>query len=88
MRGVNLTEAGGTLLSPYLNFTRTAGSSSRSCGSVGHVVEVVLKAGPSRKDVQLEEEEDHVLHPEATSIEKEKEWPNMRMWFQKDTVWV
>lgn len=27
----------------------------------GHVVEVVLKAGPSRKDVELEEEEeDHV----------------------------
>lgn len=44
----------------------------------GHVVEVVLKAGPSRKDVELEEEEDdHVHHPEATSIKKEKEWPNM-----------
>lgn len=43
------------------------------CGQ-GHVVEVVLKAGPSRKDVELEEEEedDHVLHPEATSIKKRK----------------
>lgn len=41
------------------------------CGQ-GHVVEVVLKAGPSRKDVDLEEEEDHVLHPEATFIKKEK----------------
>lgn len=47
------------------------------CGR-GHVVEVALKAGPSRKDVELEEEEDeHVLHPETTSIKKEKEWPNM-----------